>query len=74
MAEDTDPRFLIHQTTQMYLGEPIHFQAVQMNKSVFVWVGKQQANMKDLSIAMPAFGSQVSQDENNINYIDLDHT
>lgn len=60
MADDTDPRFLIHQTTQMYLGEPIHFQAVQMNKSVFVWAGKQQANMKDLSIAMPAFGSQVS--------------
>ncbi|CDH51920.1 hypothetical protein RO3G_04605 [Lichtheimia corymbifera JMRC:FSU:9682] len=60
MADDTDPRFLIHQTTQMYLGEPIHFQAVQMNKSVFVWAGKQQANMKDLSIAMPAFGSQTN--------------
>lgn len=71
MAQDTDPRFLIHQTTQMYLGEPIHFQAVQMNKSVFVWAGKQQANMKDLSIAMPAFGSQVSQDENDIHYIKI---
>ena len=59
MADDNEPQFIIHQDTQMYITEPIHFQLVQMNKSMFVWVGKQQANMKDLSIAMPPTGTQV---------------
>lgn len=31
-----------------------------MNKSLFVWVGKQQAKLNDLSVAMPAFGTQVT--------------
>ncbi|KAG2217198.1 hypothetical protein INT45_005407 [Circinella minor] len=58
MANDNEPQFIIHQDTQMYITEAIHFQLVQMNKSMFIWVGKQQSNMKDLSIAMPPTGSQ----------------
>ncbi|KAI9470431.1 hypothetical protein BDB00DRAFT_985357 [Zychaea mexicana] len=58
MVDDNEPHFLIHQETQTYVSEPIHFQLVQMNKSMFVWVGKQQASMKDLSIAMPPIASQ----------------
>ena len=59
MTNDNEPQFIIHQDTQMFITDPIHFQLVQMNKSMFIWVGKQQANMKDLSIAMPPTGSQV---------------
>ena len=59
MVDESEPRFLIHQDTHMYITEPIHFQLVEMNKSIFIWIGKQNANMKDLSIAMPPFGSQV---------------
>ncbi|KAI9260502.1 hypothetical protein BDA99DRAFT_439653 [Phascolomyces articulosus] len=58
MVDNNEPQFIIHQDTQMYITDPIYFQLVQMNKSMFVWIGKQQPNMKDLSIAMPSFGSQ----------------
>lgn len=52
-TSDAEPRFLIHQATHMYLTDPIHFQIVQMDNSYFVWVGKQDATLNDLSIAMP---------------------
>lgn len=58
--EASEPQFLIHQTSHVYVSETIYFQAIQMNKSMFVWVGKQQAKLNDLSVAMPAFGTQVT--------------
>ncbi|KAL1927121.1 hypothetical protein VTP01DRAFT_5084 [Rhizomucor pusillus] len=58
--EASEPQFLIHQTSHVYVSETIYFQAIQMNKSLFVWVGKQQAKLNDLSVAMPAFGTQVT--------------
>ncbi|KAI9322417.1 hypothetical protein BX666DRAFT_611919 [Dichotomocladium elegans] len=54
-----DPKFLIHQTSHMYITEPIFFQAVQLDKSVFIWAGKQEANLKNLSIAMPSLINQI---------------
>ncbi|KAG0170261.1 hypothetical protein DFQ28_002214 [Apophysomyces sp. BC1034] len=59
MADDDGARFLVHQATHLFLTEPIHFQLVQMNKSMFVWVGK-NARLNDLSVAMPSFGTQAT--------------
>jgi hypothetical protein len=55
----TEPSFLIHQATHLFLTDPIHFQLTQMNKSVFIWIGKADGKLGDLSAAVPPFGSQV---------------
>ncbi|KAI8969165.1 hypothetical protein BDF20DRAFT_148092 [Mycotypha africana] len=53
-----EPTFLIHQATHQFVAEPIHFQVLQMNKSVFVWIGKDEAKLGDMSVAVPPFGNQ----------------
>ncbi|KAI9485174.1 MAG: hypothetical protein EXX96DRAFT_362 [Benjaminiella poitrasii] len=57
---ETEPQFLIHQATHSFLQESIHFQIIQMNKTVFVWIGKSEARLGDMSVAMPAFGSNMA--------------
>lgn len=56
----TEPKFLIHQATHMFLTDPIHFQVVQMNKSAFIWVGKAEGKLGDMSVAVPPFGAHVT--------------
>ena len=55
----TEPTFLIHQATHMFLTDPIHFQVTQMNNSLFVWIGKSDGKLGDMSIAVPPLGTQV---------------
>lgn len=59
MTESIEPKFLIHQATHLFLTDPIFFQVTQMNNSVFVWVGKSDGRLGDLSLAVPPLGSQV---------------
>ncbi|KAI8390855.1 uncharacterized protein BYT42DRAFT_489224 [Radiomyces spectabilis] len=58
MADDTEPRFLIHQATHLFLTEPVYFQVIQMNNASFVWVGRNQAKLSDLSVAVPSLRNQ----------------
>lgn len=60
MAEIVEPKFLVHQATHLFLTDPIFFQITQMSKSVFVWIGKPDGKMGDMSVAVPAFATQVS--------------
>ncbi|KAF1803397.1 hypothetical protein FB192DRAFT_1278880 [Mucor lusitanicus] len=55
-----EPTFLIHQATHMFLADAIHFQVVQMNKSAFIWVGKAEGKLGDMSVAVPPFGAQTN--------------
>lgn len=55
-----EPNFLIHQATHLFLTEPIHFQVTQMNNSAFIWIGKSEGKLGDMSAAVPPFGSQVN--------------
>ncbi|KAI7902079.1 uncharacterized protein BX663DRAFT_531466 [Cokeromyces recurvatus] len=54
-----EPNFLIHQATHLFLQEPIHFQIIQMNKAVFIWIGKADGGLGDMSVAIPPFGSNI---------------
>jgi len=49
-----EPRFTIHQHTELFAQKPIHFQVTEMNKSMMIWVGRPQDGLGDLSVAMPA--------------------
>ncbi|GAA5808196.1 hypothetical protein MFLAVUS_001581 [Mucor flavus] len=60
MSNIAEPKFLIHQATHMFLSDPIFFQVTQMNKSIFIWIGKPDGKMGDLSVAVPPFGTQTS--------------
>ncbi|KAG2181218.1 hypothetical protein INT43_008801 [Umbelopsis isabellina] len=51
-----EPRFKIHQQTEVFSQKPIHFQITIMNKSVMIWVGRSQDGLGDLSVGMPALG------------------
>ncbi|KAI8643470.1 hypothetical protein BD408DRAFT_385665 [Parasitella parasitica] len=53
----TEPEFLVHQATHLFLTDPIHFQVIQMNNSAFIWVGKADGKLGDMSVAVPPFGS-----------------
>lgn len=55
----TEPKFLIHQATHLFLADPIHFQVTQMNKSAFIWIGKAEGKLGDMSVAVPPFGAHV---------------
>lgn len=68
MADIVEPKFLVHQATHLFLTDPIFFQIIQMNNSILVWIGKPDGKMGDMSVAVPAFASQVSVD------IFYDHT
>lgn len=59
MTDTTEPKFLIHQASHLFLSDPIFFQVIQMNKSVLVWIGKSEGKLGDMSIAVPPLGSQV---------------
>lgn len=61
----TEPKFLIHQATHLFLTDPIHFQITQMNKSVLIWVGKSAGQLGDMSVAVPPFGSTVKHLKDN---------
>ncbi|CAO3622739.1 unnamed protein product [Cunninghamella blakesleeana] len=54
----SESSFLIHQETYNFLTEPIYFQIIQMEKSNFIWIGKSSAKMGNLTMSVPAFGSQ----------------
>jgi hypothetical protein len=56
----TEPSFLIHQATHTFVSEEIYFQAIQMNKSMFIWIGKESGKLGDMSVAVPPFGNQAS--------------
>ncbi|KAI8888049.1 hypothetical protein K501DRAFT_241144 [Backusella circina FSU 941] len=56
----TEPSFLIHQATHSFVSEEIYFQVIQMNKSMFIWIGKESARLGDMSVAVPPFGNQTS--------------
>lgn len=56
MTDPVEPRFLIHQATYDYLSEPLYFQLTQMNASCWVWVGKKDARLNDVSVGMPIPG------------------
>ncbi|KAI8094754.1 hypothetical protein BDF21DRAFT_331764 [Thamnidium elegans] len=60
MSNTVEPKFLIHQATHMFLSDPIFFQVTQMNKSIFIWIGKPDGKLGDLSVAVPPFGTQTS--------------
>ncbi|CEJ02621.1 hypothetical protein G6F70_003883 [Rhizopus microsporus] len=52
-----EPEFKIYQETHMFMTEPIHFQVTVMRQSVFIWVGKEDGKLGDLSMAVPPFAS-----------------
>lgn len=60
MTDIVEPKFLVHQATHLFLTDPIFFQVTQMNQSLFVWIGKADGKMGDMSVAVPAFASQVN--------------
>ncbi|ORY94744.1 hypothetical protein BCR43DRAFT_331704 [Syncephalastrum racemosum] len=75
MAHPVEPRFLVHQATYDYLSEPLYFQLTQMNASCWVWVGKKNARLNDVSVGMPipgqptattVFGQTVGEASRNI--------
>lgn len=54
-----EPKFLVHQATHLFMTDPIHFQVIQMNNSAFIWVGKADGKLGDMSVAVPPFGTLV---------------
>ncbi|KAG2200459.1 hypothetical protein INT47_011439 [Mucor saturninus] len=60
MTDIVEPKFLVHQATHLFLTDPIFFQVTQMNNSIFVWIGKPDGKMGDMSVAVPAFASQTA--------------
>ncbi|KAI9365248.1 hypothetical protein BD770DRAFT_313114 [Pilaira anomala] len=58
MSNIVEPKFLVHQATHLFLSDPIFFQVTQMNKSIFIWVGRPEGRMGDMSVAVPPFGTQ----------------
>jgi hypothetical protein len=66
MTETIEPKFLIHQATHLFLTDPIFFQVTQMNNSVFVWIGKSDGKLGDMSLAVPPLGTQVKKSCINI--------
>ncbi|KAI7876632.1 uncharacterized protein EV154DRAFT_429655 [Mucor mucedo] len=60
MTDIVEPKFLVHQATHLFLTDPIFFQVTQMNNSIFVWIGKPDGKMGDMSVAVPAFASQTT--------------
>ena len=62
-----EPEFKIYQETHMFMTEPIHFQVTVMRQSVFIWVGKEDGKLGDLSMAVPPFASHVNKKKNMFN-------
>lgn len=51
-----EPRFKIHQQTELFSQKPIHFQVTVMSKCVMIWIGRSQDGLGDLSVGMPVLG------------------
>ncbi|KAF7722598.1 hypothetical protein EC973_002911 [Apophysomyces ossiformis] len=68
MADADQARFLVHQATHLFLTEPIHFQLLQMDKSMFVWVARLVVEKKKLAIpaATTVLGRDVSERSKNM--------
>jgi len=54
-----EPRFKIHQKTELFSQKPVHFQVVVMDKSVTIWVGRSPDGLGDLSVGMPAINKNM---------------
>ena len=61
-----EPKFLTSQATHLFMTEPVFFQVVQMSSAVFVWIGKTEGKLGDFSVAVPPFGSQVTNNKKGL--------
>ncbi|ORX81068.1 hypothetical protein K493DRAFT_313544 [Basidiobolus meristosporus CBS 931.73] len=51
-SEAASPKFKVHQFSTLYLNEPIYFQVILLEDSVFVWMGN-VLTLEALAVAMP---------------------